>query len=91
MGASEATAETRSVVVEVEGHTVGIIVDEVSEVLRLDTDNIEPAPAIAGGISTEYLTGVGKMNDRLLILLDMNKILNASEKAELEAADNMAQ
>lgn len=83
MGSSEITNETRSVVVEVEGHTVGIIVDEVSEVLRLPVDNIEPAPTIIGGIAAEYLTGVGKVDDRLLILLDMDKILNEGEKAEL--------
>ncbi|MDD3852582.1 MAG: chemotaxis protein CheW [Syntrophomonadaceae bacterium] len=83
MGASNITAETRSVVVEVEGQTVGIIVDEVSEVLRLPTDSIEPPPVIIGGITSEYLTGVGKLQDRLLILLDMDKILSEQEKSEL--------
>lgn len=83
MGASDITSETRSVVVEVEGQTVGIIVDEVSEVLRLATSDIEPPPAVVGGITAEYLTGVGKIEGRLLILLDMNKILSESEKADL--------
>ncbi|NLT21111.1 MAG: chemotaxis protein CheW [Syntrophomonadaceae bacterium] len=83
MGASNITAESRSVVVEVEGQTVGIIVDEVSEVLRLATDSIEPPPAVVGGITSEYLTGVGKLQDRLLILLDMDKILSDQEKSEL--------
>lgn len=83
MGASNITAESRSVVVEVEGQTVGIIVDEVSEVLRLATDSIEPPPAVVGGITSEYLTGAGKLQDRLLILLDMDKILSDQEKSEL--------
>lgn len=83
MGASETTNDSRSVVVEVEGQTVGIIVDEVSEVLRLPTGNIEPPPAVVGGIAAEYLTGVGKLEDRLLILLDMDRILNDREKSEL--------
>ncbi|MDD2586598.1 MAG: chemotaxis protein CheW [Syntrophomonadaceae bacterium] len=83
MGNSNITAETRSVVVEVEGQTVGVIVDEVSEVLRLPTDSIEPPPDLVGGITAEYLTGVGKLEDRLLILLNMDKILNDGEKAEL--------
>ena len=83
MGASNITAESRSVVVEVEGQTVGIIVDEVSEVLRLATDSIEPPPAVVGGITSEYLTGVGKLQDRLLILLDMDKILSDQGKSEL--------
>lgn len=86
MGSSDLTAETRSVVVEVEGQTVGIIVDEVSEVLRLSEDSIEPPPAVAGGITADYLTGVGKLENRLLILLDMDKILNEGEKAELAGA-----
>ncbi len=83
MNASEVTSESRSVVVEVDGQTVGIIVDEVSEVLRLPQDSIEPPPAVMGGITAEYLTGVGKLEDRLLILLDMDKIFNDGEKAEL--------
>lgn len=86
MGPSEITSETRSVVVEVEGSTVGIIVDEVSEVLRLPLSSIEPPPAVMGGINADYLTGVGKLEDRLLILLDMNKILNDGERAELVSA-----
>lgn len=83
MGSSELSSESRSVVVEVEGHTVGIIVDEVSEVLSLPLSSIEPPPSLVGGITSDYLTGVGKIDDRLLILLDMNKILSEGEKAEL--------
>lgn len=83
MGTSDITSDSRSVVVEVEGQTIGIIVDEVSEVLRIPTDSIEPPPSVIGGITAEYLTGVGKLEERLLILLDMNKILDDEEKAEL--------
>lgn len=88
MPASEVTSETRSVVVEVAGQTVGIIVDEVSEVLRLPTDQIEAPPSVAGGVAAEYLTGVGKLDDRLLILLDMDKILTEHEKEELLASQS---
>jgi purine-binding chemotaxis protein CheW len=52
----------------------------VSEVIRLPESSVEPAPAvIANKIGTEYVRGVGKMEDRLLILLDLDKILNANE------------
>ena len=88
MGTSDITNDTRSVVVEVEGQTVGVIVDEVSEVLRLANSDIEPAPAVIGGITAEYLTGVGKIEGRLLILLDMNKILTDKEKADLVGVAN---
>lgn len=83
MGTSDLTAESRSVVVEVGGKTVGIIVDEVSEVMRLPLDNIEPPPAVMGAIASEYITGVGKLDNRLLILLDMDKIFNEGERTEL--------
>jgi purine-binding chemotaxis protein CheW len=83
MSASELTSDTRSVVVEVAGQTVGIIVDQVSEVLRIPLENIEPPPGVVGGINAEYLTGVGKLEDRLLILLDMDRILSEQEQAEL--------
>ena len=89
MGTSDITNDTRSVVVEVEGQTVGVIVDEVSEVLRLANSDIEPAPAVIGGITAEYLTGVGKIEGRLLILLDMNKILTDQEKANLVGVANV--
>ncbi|HZK44401.1 MAG TPA: chemotaxis protein CheW [Syntrophomonadaceae bacterium] len=86
MGKSDLTGESRSVVLEVENQTVGIIVDEVSEVLRLQVQDIEPPPAVIGGITAEYLTGVGKLEERLIILLDMDKIFSEKEKVELATA-----
>lgn len=84
MASSEYTEDTRIIVVEIGGQTVGIIVDEVTEVLRLPVAAIEPPPAIAGGITAEYLNGVGKLDKRLLIMLDMTKILTEGEKDELK-------
>lgn len=75
--------ETRIMVVEVDGHTVGIIVDAVSEVLRLAEDAIEPPPAFIAGITADYLTGVGKLNERLLIMLKLDKVLTIEEKHQL--------
>jgi CheW protein len=78
------TESTRIMVVEVGDNTVGMIVDSVSEVLRLSTDDIEDTPSL---IDTEvherYLRGVGKYNDRLLILLDLNAVLNAEEVSRI--------
>lgn len=81
----EETAHSRIIVVEVKGVTVGMIVDSVSEVLRLPQANIDPPPpAITGGIETEYLRGVGKWEERLIILLDLDKVLEQSEYNALE-------
>ncbi|MDH7577919.1 MAG: chemotaxis protein CheW [Bacillota bacterium] len=85
------TDEARIVVVEIAGHTVGVIVDVVSEVLRLPLSSIEPPPAVIAGITADYLRGVGKLDDRLLILLDLNKILTESEQNQLgETAEALA-
>jgi len=84
---TEYTEDARIVVVEISGHTVGVIVDEVSEVLRLPTSSIDPPPAIITGITAEYLRGVGKLQDRLLILLDLEKILTEREKSELDETE----
>lgn len=84
MTGSENTDDTRIIVVEVGGHTVGIIVDEVTEVLRLSSEAVEPPPPVIGGITAEYLTGVGKLDNRLLILLDLTRILTDAQKNELD-------
>jgi purine-binding chemotaxis protein CheW len=87
MPRAEHTKNTRIVVTEIGGKRVGMVVDSVSEVLRLPLDAIEPAPDMITGVDTEYIRGVGKIDDRLIILLDLAKIVTGSEKRELETAD----
>ncbi|MDS1029502.1 chemotaxis protein CheW [Bacillota bacterium LX-D] len=78
---TEQTQESRIIVVEVAGVTVGMIVDSVSEVLRLPVANIEPPPpAISGGIDSAYLRGVGKWREQLIILLELSKVLYKDQK-----------
>jgi len=74
---------TRIVVVEVNDRTVGFIVDAVSEVLRIPKNITEPPPSIVAGVNSDYITAVGKLEDRLLILLDLEKILSLEEKNQL--------
>jgi len=74
------TETSRIMVVEVSENTVGMIVDSVSEVLRLPADDIEATPAlIETEVHEQYLRGVGKMGERLLILLDLNEVLSSEE------------
>jgi purine-binding chemotaxis protein CheW len=82
MQQEEPTDETRIMVVNVAGKTIGIIVDAVNEVLRISRDQIAPPPPTVAGLGHEYLTGLAKLDKRLLILLDIDKILGA-EEAEL--------
>lgn len=69
---------TRIIVVEINKTTVGFIVDGVNEVLRIPKSITEPPPAIVAGINSEFIEAVGKLDDRLLILLDLEKILSSS-------------
>jgi|WetSurMetagenome_2_1015567.scaffolds.fasta_scaffold258299_2 purine-binding chemotaxis protein CheW len=77
-------ANTRVVVAEVSSQTVGLVVDSVSEVLRLQNDSIDPLPPTITNIDGEYLKGVGKLDRRLIILLDLEKVLTDLEKTTLE-------
>ena len=55
---------------------VGFVVDAVSEVLRIQSSTVEPPPAVVAGVESEYIKGVGKLDDRLLILLDLDKLVS---------------
>lgn len=68
---------TRIVVVELSRKIVGFVVDAVREVLRIPRSVTEPPPSIGGRVNEEYITGVGKLEDRLLILLDLEKVLGS--------------
>lgn len=70
--------QNRIVVVEIKGAVLGFIVDSVSEVLRIPADTVEPPPRL-GLVEREYVSGVGKLGDRLLILLDADRLLSGSE------------
>ena len=78
--------DTRIIVVDLKGKTVGFLVDSVSEVLRIPKSITEAPPKIAAGINSEYITAVGKLEDRLLILLDLNKVLLEDEKELVETS-----
>jgi purine-binding chemotaxis protein CheW len=79
---ADATDDSRIIVVEIKGQTVGIIVDAVTEVVRLQSDSIEPAPT-AFAVDSQYIQGVGKLENRLLILLDLDRTLSSNEENAL--------
>lgn len=85
MQRKEHDKDTRIVVVELSGRVVGFVVDAVSEVLRIPKSVTEPPPSIVAGIEAEYITAVGKLEDRLLILLDLDRVLSGDEKTALKA------
>ena len=71
---------TRIIVIEINNMIVGFVVDSVSEVLRIPASTVEPPPPVVSGLESQYISGVGKLEDRLLILLDLNKLLSGEER-----------
>jgi len=83
--ASEADQRTRIVVAEVNGNVLGFVVDQVSEVLRIASDTVEPPPRL-GNVDRKYVQGIGKIQDRLLIVIDPSLLFDDGECAAFAAA-----
>lgn len=83
MPINDNTGDERIIVVEVQGETearvIGFTVDKVNRVLRIGSDIVEPAPAMATGADSEYVLGVGKLDEGLLILLSLDKLFSQRE------------
>lgn len=86
----EITKASRIVVVEAASQMIGMVVDAVAETLRLTCDSIEPPSPVVVSVDSEYLRGIGKQNDRLVILLDLDKVLSAKESESLAKLDKRA-
>jgi purine-binding chemotaxis protein CheW len=89
MEKAEATQRTCVIVVRVQrdvgdGTVTGLIVDEVSDVADLTADQIEAVPGFGAGVDTSFLTGVGRIDDRVVMLLDIDRLLSAEQITELE-------
>ncbi len=84
MSSKKHDKSTRIIVLEISGMIVGFVVDAVSEVLRVRSSTVEPPPPVVAGIESEYISGIGKLDDRLLILLDLNKLLGGEEMSALQ-------
>jgi purine-binding chemotaxis protein CheW len=80
----EHTKDTRIVVVNAGGTTVGMIVDEVTGVQRAARDDIEPPSPVVTTVDSAFIRGIAKVGESLVILLDLSKVLTVQEKAQLE-------
>jgi purine-binding chemotaxis protein CheW len=95
MTVTEKTVNTCVIIVEVRvgGETVilGVLADSVQEVMDLDAEQIEPAPRIGTHLKTEFIKGMGKRNDRFLMLLDIDKVFSTEELAQVrETPESLA-
>ena len=84
---SHLPVKARIMVTEVNGQTVGMLVDEVPGVLNVPGENIEPTPeVIQAKIGKDYIKGVGKIDKRLIIILDLGKVLDSQEMEGIKKA-----
>lgn len=78
---------SRIIIVTVEGMEVGLIVDSANDVIDIPENTIEPPPEVVGGVEAAYIRGVAKSEKRLLILLNLDKVLNPEELEDMKDTD----
>ena len=86
LGAAEYNNLTVVIILNIGGRIVGIVVDSISDVITLGAEQIKPAPAMASVLDTGYLTGLGAVDERMLILVDIDKLMSSSEMGLLAEA-----
>ena len=80
---------TRTIIVEVKEKKIGMIVDNVSQVVRVADSNIAPPPPSIGGVSNNLISGVIRMDDRLIILMNVENVLSTEEIVQLDKIDQV--
>jgi purine-binding chemotaxis protein CheW len=83
--AREDTRQTRIIIVTMGSVKVGVVVDGVSEVLRVSDELIEPLPPMVNSVNSVFLKGIVRLENRLIILLELGKVLDLNEQQVLEA------
>lgn len=84
LGTAEYTPFTVVIILSLGPRVVGIVVDSVSDVLALTPEQIRPPPELSATLDTRYLTGLGTVGDRMLILVDIEKLMSSSEMALMD-------
>ncbi len=80
---TEQNKDSRIVVVDIDGQSIGIVVDGVSEVLRISNDAVEPPSSMITTMDSEYLRGIAKLDERLIIMLDLTRVFTEGDQSLL--------
>lgn len=95
MDEAEMTVDTCIIIIDVrikeENIVLGVLVDGVEEVLEIERENIEPPPRFGVGISSEFIKGIGKVEDKFIVILDARKVFSEEELHELPTGTNGAE
>lgn len=84
---TEFTESSRIIIVYLDDMEVGLIVDAANDVIDIPENAIEPAPEVIGSVDVDYIDGVAKLDNRLLILLNLQKVLTKEEITELKSVE----
>lgn len=76
---SDLSKSSRAIVVNIEGKQVGLAIDSVSHVVKVDSNEIEPPPPVVKGISGKYIVGIAKLKSGFVVILDINQIFSSEE------------
>ena len=74
------------IILNIANRVMGMVVDSVSDVITLDAEQVRPAPEMGSLLDTEYLIGLGTLEERMLILVDIDKLMSSSDMALIERA-----
>ena len=88
LGTAEYDQFTVVIILNVSGRIVGIVVDGVSDVINLDTEQMRATPEFGTAIDTEYIKGLGTVDDRMLILIDIEKLMASEDMGLIDQALN---
>ncbi len=83
MAEREDKTQQKIMIMDIQGVTIGIVVDSVSEVLRIPASIVESAPPMTYSVNSEFISGIAKLEDRLIILLDMDRLIGKEETASM--------
>ncbi len=85
LGSAEYNQFTVVIILNVAGRIVGMVVDSVSDVITLSPEQMKPAPDFSSSFDTQYITGLGTVEERMLILVDIEKLMTGSDMALMDA------
>ncbi len=88
-GTKPAGKKERIILVRYGEEKIGFLVDEIREILRLNPEEIRPSPSLFKGFKTEYLTGLGKKGDQIILLLNIDNLLTSEEKIWLKESKEL--
>lgn len=81
---ADLTRSSRAIVVDIDGRQVGLAIDSVSHVVKVDSGDIEPPPPVVKGISGKYIVGIAKLKSGFVVILDINQIFSAEELSTMQ-------